>query len=187
MTSSWSSGLSRDTGSDYFSKFNVNMYDEILGNEIFFDINRLETTMSPFFFGIWKSKNKKFETMINNGIVITSLEIAGKIYPVYIRLINDFSPLVLGQDFFSHYNWSHIPGENIKIPGGEIMVDQETHGGRSIDVKLSEQIFQAEEIGKDKKGSRQQQLTKLHKYFGHARAESLWRVIKNSSNPQEFK
>ena len=38
--------------------------------------------------------------MINNGIVITSLEIAGKVYPIYIRLVNDFSPLVLGQDFF---------------------------------------------------------------------------------------
>ena len=57
---SWTGGLSRDTGSNYFSNFNVNMYDEILGDEIFFDINRLETTMSPFFFGIWKSKNKKF-------------------------------------------------------------------------------------------------------------------------------
>jgi len=30
-------------------------------------------------------------------------------------------------------------------------------------------------------------MTKLHKYFGHASAESPWHVIKNSSNPQEFK
>ena len=55
---SWSSGLSRTTGSDYFSNFTVNDYNEILGDEIFFYTNRLETTMSPFFFGIWKNKNK---------------------------------------------------------------------------------------------------------------------------------
>jgi len=142
------------------------MYSEISGDEIFFDTNRAETTMSPFFFGIWKSKNKNIETLINNGIVMTSLSIAGKVYPVYIRLICDFSPLILGQDFFSQFKWSHSPGENIKIPGGEIIVDQTNYEGRSIDVKLVQQVFQAEEIGKEKKkGSRKQQLTKLHKYF----------------------
>jgi hypothetical protein len=63
------------------------------------------------------------------------------------------------------------------------LVNQEDYEGRSIDVKLVEQVHQAEEIGKEqKKGSRKQQLAKLHKYFGHASTESLWHVIKNSSN-----
>ena len=30
-------------------------------------------------------------------------------------------------------------------------------------------------------------MTKLHRYFGHASGDSLWRVIKNSSNPDEYK
>jgi hypothetical protein len=96
--------------------------------------------------------------------------------------------LILGQDFFSHFSWTHRPGENIKTPNGEILVDQETHEGQSIDVKLCEQVHQAEEIGKERKGGkRKQQLIKLHKYFGHASADSLWRVIKNSSNKEEYK
>jgi hypothetical protein len=94
----------------------------------------------------------------------------------------------LGRDFFIQFKWSHSPGKNIKAPGGEIIEDQTNYEGRSIDTKLAQQVFQAEEIGKEKKkGSRKQQLTKLHKYFGHASAESLWRVIKNSSNKEDFK
>jgi len=54
--SSWESGLARPTGSEYFSNFNMDMYDKITGREIFFDTSRPETTMSPFFFGIWKNK-----------------------------------------------------------------------------------------------------------------------------------
>jgi len=185
---SWKENLVQDTGSEYFSNFNINMYSEITGDEIFFDPTRTETTMSPFFFGIWKSKNKNIETMINNGVVMTSLSIAGKTYPVYIRLICDFSPLVLGQDFFTQFKWSHNPGENIKTPMGEIIVDQDNYEGKSIDVKLVQQVFRAEEIGREKKKvSRKQQLTKLHKYFGHASAENMWRVIKNLSNKEEFK
>ena len=93
----------------------------------------------------------------------------------------------LEQDFFSQYSWSHTPGENIKIPGGGVFVNQDDYEGRSIDVNLVDQVYQTEEIGKQKKVSRTHQLTKLHKYFGHASAESLWRVIKNSSNKEEFK
>jgi transposase InsO family protein len=33
---------------------------------------------------------------------------------------------------------------------------------------------------------RNQKLAKLHKYFAHASAESLWRLIKNSSNPDAY-
>jgi len=100
---SWKENLAQDTGSKYSSNFNINSYNDFTGEEIFFDINRLETTMSPLFFGIWKSKHKNVETMINNGIVLTSLEIADKTYPIYIRLVYDFSPLILGQDFFSNF------------------------------------------------------------------------------------
>jgi hypothetical protein len=108
-------------------------------------------------------------------------------------------PVDLGNDVFflniflfewlhtSQFSWTHRPGENIKIPKGEILVDQESYEGRSIDVKLCEQVHQAEEIGKERKGGkRKQQLIKLHKYFGHASADSLWRVIKNSTNKEEY-
>ena len=96
-------------------------------------------------------KYKNIEALVNNGVVITSCEIAGKTYPIFIRLVNDFSPLVLGQDFFSQCGWSHTPGGNIQTQEGEILVDQENYGGRSIDVKLCEQVHQAEEIGKEKR------------------------------------
>ena len=108
---SWKENLAQDTGSEYFSKFNINSYNDFTGDEIFFDVNRSETTMSPLFFGIWKNKHKNTETMINNGIVLTSLEIADKTYPIYIRLECDFSPLILGQDFFPHFSWTHRPGK----------------------------------------------------------------------------
>jgi len=186
--STWKEGLARQTGREFFSKFNIDSYNDFTGEEIFFDTDRMETTMSPLFFGIWKNKHKNIEAMINSGIVLTSIEIANNIYPIHIRLVNDFTPLILGQDFFSHFSWTHRPGENIKTPMGEILVDQETYEGRSIDVKLCEQVHQAEEIGKERKGGkRKQQLIKLHKYFGHASADSLWRVIKNSSNKEEYK
>jgi len=141
--STWNKDLARDTGSEFFSNFNINSYNDLTGDEIFFDTNRSETTMSPLFFGIWKNKHKNVETMLSNGIVLTSIEIADKSYPIYIRLVCDFSPLVLGQDFFSQFSWTHKPGENIKTPRGEILVDQESYEGRSIDVKLCEQVHQA--------------------------------------------
>jgi hypothetical protein len=124
--STWNKDLARDTGSEFFSNFNINSYNDLTGDEIFFDTNRSETTMSPLFFGIWENKHKQVETMLNNGIVLTSIEIADKTYPIYIKLVCDFSPLVLGQDFFSQFSWTHRPGENIKTPMGEILVDQET-------------------------------------------------------------
>jgi hypothetical protein len=64
-------------------------------------------------------------------------------------------------------------------------VEEEQSGGRAIDVNLCEQVYQAEQELK-KKGSKQKQLTKLHKYFGHASTDSLWRIIKNSSNKEGY-
>jgi len=98
---------------------------------------------------------------------------------------NGFFPLVLGQDFFDCYKWSYIPGENIKTPFGEMYVEEEQSGGRAIDVNLCEQVYQANQELK-KKGSKHKQLTKLHKYFGHASTDSLWRIIKNSSNKEGY-
>jgi len=157
--STWREGLARPTGREFFSKFNINSYNDFTGEEIFFDTDRLETTVSPLFFGIWKNKHKNINAMINNGAVLTSIEIANNIYPIHMRLVNDFTPLILGQDFFTQNSWTHRAGENIKTPTGDILVDHEMNEGRSIDVKLCEQVHQAEEIGKengkDKKGEKE--------------------------------
>ena len=37
-----------------------------------------------------------------------------------------------------------------------------------------------------KKGSRTEKIRKLHKYFGHTPGDGLWRVIRTSSNPEEY-
>ena len=60
--STWKEDLARETSSNFFFKFNINSYNDFTGDEIFFDVNRSETTMSPLFFGIWKNKHKKVET-----------------------------------------------------------------------------------------------------------------------------
>ncbi len=72
--STWKEGLARQTGSEFFSKFNINSYNDFTGEEIFFDTDRLLTTMSPLFFGIWKKTHKNVKVMINNGIVLTSIK-----------------------------------------------------------------------------------------------------------------
>ena len=178
--------LRRDTGRENFFNLNIETCSDLIGDEIYFDLNSVETYISSFFLAKWKDKNKNTAIIMNNNTIVTSIVIAGKTYPLYMRLREDgFFPLVLGQDFFQCFNWSYKPGENIKTPFGEIQVENEKSGGNAIDVNLCEQIYQAEQELK-KKGSKQKQLTKLHKYFGHASTDSLWRVIKNSSNKEGY-
>jgi transposase InsO family protein len=73
--------------------------------------------------------------------------------------------------------------EEISTPHGKLILGEiETP---TIDVELSEKVYQANEI-QEKKGSKQKQLMKLHRYFGHCSGDSLWRVIKYSSNKSEY-
>jgi len=64
---------------------------------------------------------------------------------------------------------------NIDTPYGKLL----TVEGNQIDNELAESIYTANEITASK-GTKEDKIRKLHKYFGHTRGESLWRVIKNS-------
>ena len=143
--SQWES-VKRDTGRENFFSLNIEKCSDLTGDEIYFDFNSTDTYISSFFLAKWKDKNKNTAIILNNGGIFTSIVIAGKTYPIYMKLReNGFFPLVLGQDFFDCYKWSYIPGENIKTPFGEMYVEEEQSGGRAIDVNLCEQVYQAEQ------------------------------------------
>jgi len=103
--------------------------------------------MSYFFLCKWKNKNANIEIIINDDNMFTTVEIAGTMYPLNVKLLNNsFSPLILGKDFFSNYKWSHSEGENIKTPKCDLIVKCDKYGGYIIDNELSGQVFQSEEI-----------------------------------------
>jgi hypothetical protein len=107
-------------------------------------------------------------------------------YPLNIKLLNNsFSPLILGKDFFSIYNWSHSAGENIKTPKCDLIVKCDKYGNYLIDNELSGQVFKSEEI-KQQGGTSRKKIAKLHKYFGHASAKHLWRVLRHSSSKDDY-
>jgi len=151
------------------------------GSEIYFNSNIERSYMSSYFLSRWQQKNKNSCILFNNGVALLPIKIGGRLYSTYIAMTTDFSPLTLGRDFFQAYRWE--PGEEedeIQTPYGKIRTS-----GRMIDTDLAEKVFTAEEVT-EKKGSREDKIRKLHKYFGHTSGDGLWRVIRNSSNTEGF-
>jgi len=150
------------------------------GTEIFFDTNSPVSYMSSYFLSRWQQQNEFSEILCNNKTILTSLKIRGRTYPVYFFMTDDFSPLTLGQDFFLANNWKIGENNTIDTPYGSINIIE-----NELDTDLAEKVFVAEEEMK-KKGSRTEKIKKLHKYFGHTSGDGLWRIIRTSSNPEEY-
>ena len=151
------------------------------GDEIFFDPEITNSCMSSYFLSKWQQKNEQSEIFISGEVVVAPIKMKGRIYPVALILTPDFSPLTLGQDFFAANNWQITEDHTITTPYGKIQTVE-----NRIDTELTENVFAAEEIMEKKKGTRQEKIRKLHKYFGHTSGDGLWRVIRKSSNPEAY-
>jgi len=94
------------------------------------------------------------------------------------------APMTLGQEFFRYNNWI-VNIDGIDTPYGRLYLHRDTN---RLDTDLADKIFTVETvINKKQKGtSRDDQIKKLHKYFGHCHADSLWRIIRQSSNQEGF-
>jgi len=174
----------RDTGRKRFFTFTMEQCDRLTGDEIFIDENSSVSYMSAYYFSKWKTLNKDSRVTVKNNTVFSCIKIGGKYYPIHIELETSFSPLVIGKSFMIENQWT-ISEDIISTPHGNLILVGNQPENSSIDRKLAENVFQAEEI-QEKKGSRKQQLIKLHKYFGHCSGDSLWRVIKYSTNKKEY-
>ena len=56
--------------------------------------------MSLYFLSRWQKENKMDVVLLNNGTVMTTVKIAGRLYPTFFMMTADFSPMTLGRDFF---------------------------------------------------------------------------------------
>jgi len=155
-------------------------YRKLTGNEIFFNTCAEVSYMSSYFMSRWQQKNEEKQMLINNGVALTSVKIGGRLYPVHFLITADFSPMTLGQDFFRENHWELGEEDDIQTPHGKIKIE-----GQTIDTDLAEKVYTAEGV-LGKKGSREEKIRKLHKYFGHTSGDGLWRVIRRSSNPENY-
>jgi len=161
--------------------------NKLVGDEIFLDTDTDSSYISLYFLNKWHARNKDTEVIFNNnnnGSALTSVKIAGRLYPVFFKVVDDFSPMTLGQEFFSYNNWI-VNIDGIDTPYGRLYLHQDTN---RLDTDLADKIFTVETVfNKKQKGtSRDDQIKKLHKYFGHCHADSLWRIIRQSSNQEGF-
>jgi transposase InsO family protein len=156
--------------------------DELMGSEIFFDINCDISYISWYFLSKWRSQNKASEVIFKDGSALTSVKIGGRLYPVFFKIIDDFSPMTLGREFFIVHSWV-LYEKYIDTPYGKLYTNPDSF---SLDTDLADKVFTVESETKSKGWTRENQIKKLHRYFGHCHADSLWRVIKHSSNKDEF-
>jgi len=110
------------------------------------------------------------------------IKIGGRLYPVFFKIIDDFSPMTLGREFFIVHSWV-LHEKYIDTPYGKLYTNQDS---LSLDTDLADKIFTVESEKKQKGWTRENQIKKLHRYFGHCHADSLWRIIRQSSNKDEF-
>jgi len=166
-------------------KFTFQKCDELDGNEIFCNPYNYQSYMSAYFLSRWRSQNKLTEVIFFDESVLLSVKIGGRLYPTLFQLTYDFSPLTLGSEFFMTHSWKMID-DCIDTPYGKLYINPENN---SLDINLADNIFtvEMEYTKKKEKGwTREAQIKKLHKYFGHCHADSLWRIIRQSSNKEEF-
>jgi len=174
----------RDTGRNLFQNFTMEQCDRLTGDEIFIDSESRVSYMSAYYFSKWKGGNKDAQVIVKGNRVSTCIKLGGKYYPLELELKTNFSPLVLGSEFIQTNQWKIVEDE-ISTPHGKLILVGSKIKIPAIDTELAEKVYHAEEI-QEKKGSRKHQLIKLHKYFGHCSGDSLWRVIKYSSNKNEY-
>jgi len=164
--------------------FSYKNYRDLSGMEVFCNAHTEVSYMSSYFLSKWQQANINSEILMNGREVVVPVRIGGRIYPVYLHMTEDFSPLTLGTNFFSHNNWQWNNEDKIKTPY-QTLHTETTIFGKLIDSDLADKVFSTEEVTQ-KKGTKEDKIRKLHKYFGHASGDSLWRVIKHSTNPEGF-
>ncbi len=155
------------------------------GREIFFDLTKASSTVSPYFVAKWRSVNDKLQGVFNHGVLLTTLSLGGRHYPLFASITQDFSPLILGTDFFQAFDWQFSEEGFITTSQGKIQTLQHPGGLHQINTQMVEDVLKCNEVLSQTR-PRGVKLAKLHKYFAHASAESLWRLIKNSSNPDSY-
>jgi len=165
--------------------YSLNSQTDYTGREIFFYLNIDSSSVSSYFVAKWRSVNVKLQGILNNRVLLTTLTLGGSHYPLFANITQDFSPLILGKDFFSAYNWQYSNEGVILTPQGKLFTSLTPEGLHQINTQLLEDVLKCEEVLSQTK-PRNLKLAKLHKYFAHASAESLWRLIKNSSNPDVY-
>jgi len=178
----WKKNETRDKGR--LENFTLEQCDLLTGDEIFIDSECEVSYVSPYFFSKWKDRNSNSQTTVQGNTVYTCIKLGGKYYPIILELKTNFSPLVIGSKFMQIHKWKIVKDE-ISTPHGTLILAKSEIETPTIDVEMSEKVYQANEV-QDKKGSRYKQLMKLHRYFGHCSGDSLWRVIKYSSNKSEY-
>jgi len=145
------------------------------GDEIFFDENRDVSLMSSFYLARWKQKNKNSQLIMNNGIAHTSVKIGGRTYSAFFLITGDFSPLILGKDFFQANKWSVNKENNIETPYCKIQTVEE----EQIDTELTERVFTTNEVTASK-GSNEDKIRKLlWPHGGRKSVESNKKLIKS--------
>ena len=90
--------------------------------------------------------------------------------------------MTLGREFFIVHSWV-LHEKYIDTPYGKLYTNQDS---LSLDTDLADKILIVESEKKQKGWTRENQIKKLHRYFGHCHADSLWRIIRQSSNKDEF-
>jgi len=67
-------------------KFTFQKWDELVGDEIFFNPYNYQSYISAYFLSRWRSKNKLTEVIFFDESVLLSVKIAGRLYPTLFKL-----------------------------------------------------------------------------------------------------
>jgi len=181
-SSTWEPATGSLQGMD-IRQYNMNC---TTGHKIAVDIGQKFTTLGQMFFDRWRNCNKtSIVKFTKDNIMTTNIQIGCRFYPAMIILVNGISPLTIGKDFFTLYNWQEPTNLEIKTELGPVCLKKEG-GTLWIDKELSAQAIQCEEVFIAVQ-STDKQIRKLHDYFGHVSAENLIRILKASSRRDEFK
>jgi len=141
--------------------------------------------MGQMFFDRWRSHNRTtIVKFTDSNKLNTNIQISGRLYPTTITLVNGMSPVVIGKDFFQQYNWQEQKDQFIDTEIGPVCL-RIVGSYKWIDEELSEKTTQCEEVFITIP-SVEEQVKKLHDYFGHVSAESLLSILKASSRREEF-
>ena len=134
------------------------------GHEIFFDPNIENSNVSSYFLTKWRNANSKLQGLINNDTLLTTISLGWSHYPMYANITQEFSPLILGKDFFHAYDWQCSNEGFISTPQGNINTSRTPKGLHQINTQLLENVLKCEEVLSQTR-PRNLKLAKLHKYF----------------------
>jgi len=168
----------KGTVKNNMGSFSFQKCNELVGNEIFLDVNSDISYISLYFLNKWHTQNKVSEVIFKDGSALTSIKIGSRLYPAFFKITDHFSP----KEFFAVHSW-FFNTNYIDTTYGKLNTNQDS---LSLDTDLADKIFTVESEKKQKRWTRENQIKKLYRYFSHCHSESLWRIIRQSSNKDEF-